>query len=399
MGEFIADAAARMQGVTVPSSLAIMSRVREMRAQGIDVISFNSRGDTPRRAKQAAIAMLETAAAAGYTDVRGTLALREAIARKLKRENGIDADPASEIIVTTGGMAGIFSTLLALTDRGDEVLLTDPGWLGFEPMIRVAGATPIRIPLLQCDGFGFDLDALRRAITPRTKLLILCNPDNPTGIVFDRAQLEAIAGIAQEFNLLVVMDEAYENFIFDGRLHVSMAALEDMRRRTITIHTVSKIHNMFGWRVGWVVAHADLIKPILAVHSCAVSCPTSFAQAGAAAVLDGSSGEGDVPIATILRNYQDQRDAMVRALRRIPGVECGTPQGAYFLFPDCSQFGKTAVELSMHLLETARVATTPGSSFGAAGEGHLRLVFNAPIAELEQGVVQIADALATLRRT
>ena len=397
MGEFIADAAARMHGVTIPSSLAIMSRVREMRSQGIEVISFNSRGDTPRRAKQAAIAMLETTAAAGYTDVRGTLALREAIARKLKRENGIAADPASEIMVTAGGMAGIFSTLLALTDRGDEVLLTDPGWLGFEPMIRVAGASPIRIPLLRRDGFGFDVEALRRAITSRTKLLILCNPDNPTGIVFGRAELEAIAEIAREFNLLVVMDEAYENFIFDGRAHVSMAALDGMKRRTITIHTVSKIHNMFGWRVGWVVAHADVIKPILAVHSCAVSCPTSFAQAGAAAVLDGSTGEGDLPFATILRNYQDRRDAMVGALRRIPGVECGTPQGAYFLFPNFSHFGMTSVELSMHLLEIGHVATTPGSSFGATGEGHLRLVFNAPIAELEQGVAQISDALSTLR--
>ena len=394
----MSHAAARMQGATVPSSLAIMSRVRELREQGITVISFNSRGDTPLRAKQAAMAMLETPAAAGYTDVRGTPALRAAIARKLSRDNGIDADPAAEIIVTSGGMAGIFSTLLGLVDRGDEVLLTDPGWLGFEPMVRVAGSTPVRVPLVERDGFAFGIDALRRAVGARTKMLLLCNPDNPTGIVLERAQLEAIAGIAREFNLLIVMDEAYESFVFDGRRHVSMAALDGMSRRTITIQTVSKIHNMFGWRIGWVVADADLIKPILAVHSCAVSCPTSFAQAGAAVVLDGSTGEGDLPVVTIVRNYQEQRDAMVRALRRIPGVTCGVPQGAYFVFPDLGRFGRNSAALSMHLLEVGRVATTPGSSFGPAGEGHLRLVFNAPIAEIEQGVAQIADALSTLGR-
>ena len=391
----MSHAAARMQGATIPSSLAIMNRVRELREQGIAVISFNSRGDTPLRAKQAAMAMLETPAAAGYTDVRGTPELRAAIARKLKRENAIDADPAAEIIVTAGGMAGIFSTLLALVDRGDEVLLTDPGWLGFEPMIRIAGATPVRAPLLERDGFVLAIDALRRAVGARTKMLLLCNPDNPTGIVLERAQLEAIAGIVREFNLLVVMDEAYESFVFDGRRHASMAALDGMRSRSITIQTASKIHNMFGWRIGWVVANADLVKPILAVHSCAVSCPTSFAQAGAAAVLDGSTGEGDLSIATIVRNYQEQRDAMVRALRRIPGVTCGVPQGAYFVFPDFGRFGKDSAALSMHLLEVGRVATTPGASFGPAGEGHLRLVFNAPIAEIEQGVEQIADALAT----
>lgn len=396
MSEFTRDAAARMRSVTVPSSLALMSRVQELRNRGIAIINFASRGDTPRRAKQAAIDMLGTPAAAGYTDVRGWPTLREAIARKLERENGFAADPAAEILVTSGGMAGMFSTLLALVDRDDEVLLTDPGWLGFEPMVRIAGATPIRVPLLERGEFGFEIDALRRAINARTKMLVLCNPDNPTGIVLGRAQLEAIAGVAREFDLLVVIDEAYENFVYDGHRHVSMAALDGMRRRTITIQTVSKIHNMFGWRVGWMVADADLIKPILAVHSCAVSCPTSFAQAGAAAVLDGSTGEGDLPIATIVRTYQGQRDAMVEALRRIPGVTCGAPQGAYFLFPDFGKFRTNSVELSMHLLEVGRVATTPGASFGPAGEGHLRLVFNAPIAEIEQGVTQIAAALSKL---
>ncbi|MBM3526220.1 MAG: aminotransferase class I/II-fold pyridoxal phosphate-dependent enzyme, partial [Alphaproteobacteria bacterium] len=266
------------------------------------------------------------------------------------------------------------------------------------PMLRVAGATPVRVKLIRSTGFGLDLDALRRAITRRSKLLLLCNPDNPTGMVLSAVQLEAIAAIVSETGLFVVMDEAYENYVYDGRRHLSLAALEGMRRRTITIQTVSKIYNMFGWRVGWLAADAEVARPILAVHSCMVSCPTSFAQAGAAAVLDGGLGEGDLPIAKIVRNYQDQRDAMVAALRRIPGVRCASPQGAYFLFPEFTGFGVGSFELAMHLLEKGHVATTPGSAFGPTGEAHLRMVFNAPIPEIEEGVRRIASALGELKR-
>lgn len=398
MGKYTAAAAARMRHVTVPSSLAIISRVLAMRQQGIRVINFNTRGGTPQRAKQAAIAMLESGAAASYTDVRGLLALRQAIAGKLLRENAIQANPESEILVTMGGMAGLFATLLALVDPGDEVVVTEPSWLAFEPMVSIAGGTMVRVPLSESQGFAFGIDEFRKRISSRTKLLILCNPDNPTGKVYARSELEAIAALAKELDLLVIVDEAYESFVYDGLRHVSTATLEGMKSRTITVHTVSKIHNMFGWRIGWVVADARIIEPILAVHACAVSCPTSFAQAGAVAVLDGSSGEGDQPVAEIVRCYQEQRDAMVKALRAIPGVTCAVPQGAYFMFPKFPNVGMSSAELSSHLLEAGHVATTPGSAFGLAGEGHLRLVFNAPVPEIEQGVGQIADALARLNR-
>ena len=388
---------ARLRGVAVPSSLSMISRVRELRDQGVPIVNFREpRGDTPRRAKEAAIAMLETEAAASYTDVRGLPALREAIARKLGNENDIRADPDTDIIVSSGGMEGMFSTILALVSPGDEVLMDDPGFLCFEPMVRIAGATPIPVPLLNDDGFRFSIDALRERVTSRTRLLILCNPDNPTGRVRDRSELEAVAAAADEFDFLILADEAYENFTYDGRRHISMAALGDIGRRTITVQTVSKVYNMFGWRVGWVVADQEIIKPILAVHSYAVNCPTSFAQAGAVAALEDSLGEGDLPIAELVQNYERQRDAMVQALNDIPGVNCHTPEGAYFTFPDFRHFGMPSTALSTYLLEAGRVATTPGSVFGAAGEGHLRMVYNAPVREIEQGVAQIADALSKL---
>jgi aspartate/methionine/tyrosine aminotransferase len=396
MNELGFVAAARMRGLDSPASLAISGRVQELRRQGREIINFGSRGDTPSAAKQAAIEMLETGTAAGYTDMRGLAELRAMIAAKLRDANQIQANPDTDIIVSVGGMEGIFSTLLALVDHSDEVLITDPGWLGFEPMVRITGATPVRVPLGRDDGFRLSVESLRERITARTKLLMLCNPDNPTGAVLSRSELEAIAELARERNLLVLMDEAYENFTYDRRAHVSLASLEGMRRRTITVQTVSKIYNMFGWRVGWVVADAEIIKPILAVHSCSVGCPTSFAQAGAVSVLRDTIGQGDRPIAEIVRNYQSQRDAMVRALNGIPRVTCPVPEGAYFVFPKFDIGGMSSVALCTHLLEIGGVATTPGSAFGAAGEGQLRLVFNASVEEIGKGVERIADVLAGL---
>ena len=386
----------RMQGIGVPASLGVMRRVRELERQGVEVIDFRERGDTPASAKNAAIEMLRGTAAASYTDVRGLADLREAVAEKLLRTNRVRADPETEIMVSAGGMEGLFSTLLALVEPGDEVLLSDPCWLGLEPMVRIAHGTPVRFSLARGDGFAFDIDALRERVTARTRVLVLCNPDNPTGIVLDRADLEAVAETAREHDLLVVVDEAYEHFVYDGREHVSLASLGDIRDRTVTVQTTSKVYNMFGWRIGWVVADARVMQPIQAVHSHSVSGPTSFAQAGAAAVLGESLGEGGMPFAELVAMYERRRDAMVRALNGIPGVRCATPDGAYFTFPGFEHYGMPSAELCTHLLEAAHVATTAGSVFGRAGEHHLRLVYNAPAEQIEEGVAKIAESLSRL---
>jgi aminotransferase len=390
--------AARLQGVNFPPSHKIMGRVRELRQQGAKVINFGSKGDTPQRAKAAAIKMLESEDAAYYTDSRGTIELRRAIAKKLRLENGIESDPDQNIVVTLGGMEAVLLGILAFVDSGDEVLVDDPGWMNFEPMIRIAGGVPVPVPLLQQDGFHFSIDNLRKRITARSKLLILCNPDNPTGRVLDRSELEAIAQVAREFNLVVVADEAYEDFTFDGRRHISIATLDGMRDRTVTVQTMSKIYNMFGWRIGWLVASGAIVDKIVSIHSRLVGCPTSFAQAGAAAILGSGIAQGDIPITEIVKNYEMQRDAMVDGLNAIPGVSCWKPQGAYFAFPSIKSFGLPSVELASYLLEEARVATTPGSAFGAHGEGHLRVLLNAPVEEIREGVASMARALAKLAR-
>lgn len=386
----------RMNNITFSPSLAIIKRIRALRQEGVEVINFGSREDTPADAKSAAIQYLETELAAAYTDTRGIPELREAIAHKLKEENDLLVDPDMEIVAAVGGKQGVFSVLLTLVDQGDEVLLEDPGWLSFEPMVRLSGAKPIPVPIFEENGFKLDVDDLRNRITSKSRVLILCDPHNPTGRMLERADLETIAQVARDHDLLVIMDEAYERFTYDGRKHVSMASLEGMWERTITIQTASKIYNMYGWRVGWIAANKQISEKIQAINSHSITCPTSFAQAGAAAALRNSMGFGDLPISTLMRNHQSQRDALVKGLRSIPGVTCELPMGAFFAFPNFKKFCMTSVELSTYLLENAGVATWAGSFFGDQGEGHLRLVFNSPIPEIEDGLEKMKKSLNRL---
>lgn len=388
----------RLSGVAHSESHALIGKVRALRQQGIDVIDFGQQEPTPLVARMAAAEAMNLPSAAFYTDPRGAVELRRTIAAKLAVDNGIVADPESEIVVTIGAKQALFVTLLALVDRGDEVLLEDPGYLGFEPLVRLAGATPVPIPLRQEDGFRFPIESLRTRITSRTRVLLLCTPHNPTGRVLWREELEAIAAVAREFKLVVIMDEAYEHFVFDGRPHVSMASLPGIKDRTVTVQTMSKVYNMAGWRIGWLVAPPAIAQKVLAIHTHAVTCPASMAQAGAEAAIRARVGEGDRPFASIVERYTRQRDAMVEALRGIPGISCVKSEGGYFVFPDLKAFSLTSAEMSAYLLDTAHVAATPGSVFGAVGEGHLRIVIKSDVAVIRRGIDRIADALSRLRR-
>jgi aspartate aminotransferase len=388
--------AERLSDVGASPSQDLIVKVRALRARGVDVIDFGPQGPTPRAAIAAATLAMDRPASAFYTDPRGTLGLREAIAAKLASDNEISADPNTEIVVTVGAKEALFAALLALVGPGDEVVLEDPGYLGFEPLIRLAGATPVPVALSAADGFRLPLQKIRAAITQRTRVLLLCNPHNPTGRVMNQAELDGVAALAQERDLVVLMDEAYEHFVFDGRRHRSLAASPDMRGRTVTVQTVSKVYNMAGWRVGWLAAPFELARRILDIHTHAVTCPAGVMQAGAEAAIRARVGEGDLPFATIVENYTQQRDAMVEALNAIPGVRCGIPEGGYFAFVDVSAFGVRSAEMSSYLLDTAHVACTPGSAFGAGGEGFLRLVTKAKPADIRRGVARIADALAAL---
>jgi aspartate/methionine/tyrosine aminotransferase len=388
--------ARRVEKLRYSSSMASMRQIRELRQSGVKVHDFGSKFDTPEHVKAAAIRYLESSAASLYADSRGLPEFRAAIARKLLRENKLQVDPETEITVSPGGKQGILTTLLALVDAGDEVLVEDPGWFAFEPMVRISGAKPVPLPLRDADGFRFSMEDLRKRITRRTRMLILCNPHNPTGRVLDRTDLEAIAAVVQEHDLLVLMDEAYEHFLYDGVTHTSIATLEGMRARTITVQTASKTYNMFGWRVGWVVAPAQISEKIQLITSHSFSCVTSFAQAGAAAALDGTIAQGQFTIAELVKNYQVQRNAFVGGLKEIRGVSCVMPRGAYFAFPKFRRFKLSSQELCDRLMTEARVSGQPGSAFGKCGEGHIRFVFNAPVTEIVEGVQRLQQFLKSL---
>jgi len=387
----------RMANIISSQSLSIIAEVKELRRTGVDVVDFGQQGNTPTIARVAAGIVLNGAEGSFYSNSRGLPILRQEIADKLSTENGFEADPDTNIIITVGAKQGILTALLALIDPDDEVLLDDPGWISFAPMVQITGATPIVVPLVEENSFRSTTESFRQRITARTKLIILCNPHNPTGRCLSREELSEIATLAQEFDLFVLMDEAYEHFSYDNKKFVSMASLPGMAERTITAQTVSKIYNMAGWRVGWVVANRNVIDRMLAIHTHLVSCPTTFAQAGVAAVISAGIGEGDLPLGEIVANYETQRNSMVNGLRNIDGLSCFMPEGAFFAFPNIKKFGKNSVDMSRYLLDQARVSTIPGSAFGEGGEGHVRVVFKTNVKEIERGLHRIAEALSKLK--
>ena len=390
--------ARRMQHSALSPSIVLADRVRELRASGADIINFGSRPDVPEHVKQAAIDYLDGGHSPAYTDVRGLADLRLAIAEKLARENALDVDADSEIVVTSGAKQAVYAAVMALADRGDEVLVEDPGWVSFAPIVNLAGATPVPVPLREENRFVLDAGDLRARITPATRVVLLCNPHNPTGSVHDEHSLKAIAEAALEHDLTVVADESYERLVYDGRRHVSMASLEGMRERTVTVQTTSKIYNMSGWRIGWLAAPPELVRQILTIQSNSTTCPTSFAQAGATAALHEPIGMGNRPISDLLRDFAARRDALVAGLRAISDVTCVKAAGGFFVFPDFSCFGLDSESLSRRLLEEAGVATVPGSAFGSTGEGHLRVLFTSPTEEIEVGLDRMARSLDSLAR-
>jgi len=240
---FFAD---RTEGIPFSGTLKIEKRISEMRQSGIDVITFMKKADTPQHVKDAAKKFLDSPRAASYTDVAGLLELREAIAEKLERENGIDADPLSEIMVTVGGKQAIFTATLATINPGDEVLIQDPTWVSYQQCVRLAGGVPVPVPLLEEEDYRTSHKLIERSITPKTKMIVICSPNNPTGSMLDKEDCEHIADIARRNDLLILTDESYENFVYDGSKHYSVASFSDMKERTITVHSTSKIYHMPG---------------------------------------------------------------------------------------------------------------------------------------------------------
>ena len=386
----------RLKSVIDPVSQNLMAKVRVMRDEGIEIHDFAKQADPPEMAIKDAINELNMPKGSLYSDTRGAIKLRKAIAKRCFLNNGLEINPETDIVVTVGAKEAILSTLLALVDIGDEVLVEDPGYISFEPLIRLVGGVPVRIPLEKKNGFKFPVETFERKITKKTSLLLLCNPHNPTGRCLSTEELSKISEISIATGIYVLVDEAYEHFVYDDKTHISLASFPGMYSRTVTVQTISKIFNMGGWRIGWAYGSYEIVEKMLLAHTHVVTCPATFAQAGAAVVIENNIGEGNKPIKAIVERYQLQRDFIVNQLQSMLGVKCHKPAGTFFVFPNISSFGQSSGELSEYLLEEARVSSVPGDAFGPNGDGYLRMVFKSDIASIKKGMEAMSKALEKL---
>ncbi len=348
--------------------------------------------DTPRHIVDACKAALD----AGYTrygPALGIPELRQAVARKLRRVNGIEANPDTQIIIGVGAQEIILLAMLVLLDPGDEVIMQNPVYTNYHGHVPLVTAKPTLVAAREENGFMMAADDIEAAITDRTRILLINSPCNPTGAVASRAVLESYAEVALRHDLTVISDEAYESLVYGDAEHVSLAALPGMAERTVSIYTFSKSYAMTGWRVGYMTGPADFVDEAHKAQEEVVSCPTTFVQYGAIAALEGPQE----CIAEMVADYDKRRRFILDALRHMDGVTCVEPKGAFYVFANVSSFGLSSTDLAMHLLEQAAVATVPGTAFGSGGEGFLRLCYGStPMERLEEGMQRIQKGLRLL---
>lgn len=317
-----------------------------------------------------------------YTEINGTLELRRAIAEKLERENGIHADPQTEVTVTSGSQEAMLMAALGFLNSGDEALVLDPYYPAYFEDTLLAEAVPITVPLTEERNYRVETEALERKITKRTKMLWFCNPSNPTGNVFSRQDLENIAEVARRHNLIVFVDEIYEKLVYDGSEIFSIGSLPGMDNRTITVNGFSKAYAMTGWRIGYVVAEKQLSDTLRKVHYYATLCPNAISQKAALAALTGPQE----CVREMLEEYRRRRKLIIKGLDGLESISYTIPNGAFYVFPDCSDLESSDESLALHLLEKARIVTVPGSGFGEAGKGHLRISYSADYKQVEEGM-------------
>lgn len=383
----------RFDAVSFKATNQLADGVRGMLAAGLDPISLATARpnfDTPAVIKQAVIEAINVPHTyMTYSESRGLIELREAVAEKLSGRNEVNYDPETELLITAGTHEALFTGLQALVQAGDEVLLIDPSWTAYRGMVRLAGAEPVMVPLV---GGRLDAAVFRSAITAKTKAMVISNPGNPTGTVFTREELQVVADAAIDHGFVVLVDEIYEEFVYDDHRHVSLASLPGMQGNTLLINGYSKAYAMTGWRVGYAAGPAWLIDRMLVMHQHLISAPTSFAQKGAV-VAYSQAGES---VRQMVAEYRARRDALLPLLAEIPGVVASLPQGACFYFLRVES-ELTSVELTERLAREAALLITPGSAFGPSGEKHLRLSFAAlPRERIPEVIARMTKVLANL---
>jgi len=385
----------RMKGVPFSGIRKMMGRAVELEQDGKPVIHLEIGRpdfDTPDHIKQAARKALDEGKV-HYTSNYGIPEVRRAIAEKLRSDNQLDFNENTEITVTIGANEGVFLAIMATINDGDEVLVPDPSWLNYFYCVAIAGGVPVSVPLRAEKGFRVDPEDVAKAITPRTRMLVVMSPHNPTGAVLDKESLQALAQLARERNLLVLADEIYEKMLYDGAVHHSIGSLPGMRERTLVVNGFSKTYSMTGWRLGYIAAPKALMDILIRVHQYTVVCATSFAQYGGVAAYEGPQQ----CVHDMLEEFTKRRELILRRLRGMERIECAVPEGAFYAFPSVQALGRSAEEVAMHLLEDAFIATVPGSAFGKYGEGHVRFAYSNSYENIEAAMDRMEKSLEKIR--
>jgi aspartate aminotransferase len=386
----------RSYAVGESTTLAIAAEAKRMKASGIDVISLST-GEpdfpTPDRIKQAAIEAINNNFTR-YTQAEGIPELREAVAEKFTRENNIPTDP-KETLISAGGKQSLANALLAIADPGDEVLMSTPYWTSYPDLVRLAGATPVLLPTTVAGRYKITADQIAEAISPRTRAIIINSPSNPSGVMYTRSEIEAIAAVAAESGIYVISDELYEKIVYDDNEHVSIGSVPELADLAITVNGVSKAFAMTGWRIGYMRGPFDVIAAAGRIQSQMTSHPSSISQIAALAALTQVTSEVGDMVAAFAR----RRDMIVELLGAIPDISFPIPDGAFYIFMDVSAyFGErvaTDTELARYLLQEHHVATVPGAAFGVTSA--IRLSYACSDRDIIEGIGRIRQGLMQIR--
>ncbi|MBF0330637.1 MAG: pyridoxal phosphate-dependent aminotransferase [Candidatus Omnitrophica bacterium] len=382
----------RIAQVLGSTTLAITARANELKAQGVDVVSFAAGEpdfDTPDYIKEAAVKSINSGFTK-YTPSSGTEELRQAVADKFKRDNGLEYK-TSQIVVGCGAKHSIYNAVMVLCDAGDEVIIPAPYWVSYPEMVKIAGAMPVYIQTTKESAFKVTPQQLKASITPRTKVMILNSPSNPTGAVYSRKELEAIAQICVAHGVYVISDDIYEKLLYSNEPFTSIASLgKDIYNQTITINGVSKAYSMTGWRIGYAAGPAEIMGYMRNLQDHSTSNPTSISQKAAVAALKAPEDS----VKAMRDEFKARRDLMMSLVDGIPGVSYIKPEGAFYLFCDFSKYGLCA-DLAKRILNEVNVAVIPGDGFGA--EGYLRLTFCTSQERIREGVSRIKEWIARSR--
>ena len=379
--------ASRLAAISPSETLAITSKAKALKKQGVDVVSFAAGEpdfDTPEHIKEAAVRALHEGQTK-YTPARGMPALIEAVRQKFKDDNGLEYS-TDQIVISCGAKHSLYNAFQAVCEEGDEIIIPSPYWVTYPEQVKLAGGIPVFLPTREEEDFTIDSRRLKSLLTPRTRALVICSPSNPTGAAISRDRLEEIANLACEHDFYLISDEIYEKLIFDDFDLASIASLSrEVRERTIVINGVSKAYAMTGWRIGYLAAPCPIASAISNFQSHSTSNPTTVSQFAALAALTGDQ----TPVKIMVEAFRKRRDFMMERLGGIEGLSCRKPVGAFYVFPNVSSLRMPSAELANELIEKAGIAVVPGGAFG--WDSHIRLSFADSLDNLGKGLDRLQE--------